>query len=155
MLEHIDKVTELEAIRFPTPIKGSCTLKRVQVAPRVNEDNDEPRYYYVRVYVKGRNERIACTTDEATACRFADMALWYAQRFSKKKRQRHDFNYSLEQVLADVAAVPQAVELLDRIFSDRSVVPAVQKTFALEQRVAELEKRLTNLELRVTSSVCV
>jgi hypothetical protein len=89
-MNHEDKVTELEGIRFPTPIKGSCTLKRVQVAPRVwdrSEDTEDTRYFYVRVYVKGRNERIACTTDEATACRFADMALWYAQRVAQLEKR--------------------------------------------------------------------
>ena len=152
MLTHEDKVTELEGIRFPRPMRGSCTTKRVEYAARRadretwDDLNNNPRYYYVRVYIKGKKQRVQCTTDQAVACRFADMLLVHLQQFSKRKRIHLDLNYNLEQVQADVRAVPQAVELCEKIVADFGLTKLAA---SWSERVAELEKRIDALEAKI------
>lgn len=126
-----DRTTTLETIHFPLPIRGSLTTKRVQF----DRTSDNPKFFYVRLYIAGKHRRIACTTDEAKACRFADMA---ACRF--KGRGSADLNYSLEQVALD-EQIPEARALLDEL----EELYQVEKPVTLEQRVEQLEVNVNAL----------
>jgi hypothetical protein len=142
-----DKTTALELIRFPTPLRGSITRKRVKSSRwvRVNEDNFNPQFFYVRMCVGGVYRTLGCTTDEAKACRFADMACCrFAKQTSGKRKGSDDLNYSLEQVALD-EQIPEARALLDEL----EELYKVEKKITLEQRVTDLEEQLATISVRV------
>jgi hypothetical protein len=135
-----DQTTELEVIRFPLPIRGSLSKMRVQFDRKA----EAPKFFYVRLSIGGVHRNLACTTDEAKACRFADMAVC---RF-RKNTERLKLNYSLEQVALD-EQIPEARALLDQLVELYRPI----KKLTWDERLKILEDKIDALARAVGAGV--
>lgn len=141
-----ERLTALNLIRFPPPMTGSLTQKRVVLLHRENEKHNLDAYYAVRMHAAGEYRTLGVTTSLGGACRFADMAVRRFAKYAVRRKGADKLNYSIEQVEWDEKNVPAARALLDTL-EEAYKGGFVKRT--MDERIEELGKRIDALEAKV------